>query len=529
LKCILLFSFILFIIPALATENLKNWQQLSGHWDFNEEWITPSKENNGIITRWAIARVDLNEESRWEEISSDFQIGNTMKDPQFGLLLNVKSKDNYQLLRICNSTTNPVIQMLRWQYGHYRMWQEIKLPGSLSSGTTYRISVCRAPMVDTEDWRQWKILLSDKTTKQILLKQGIENEQPTFGMGNVGLYAETTGIRFGNFTVESKKHLTSSGTLRLAPLFNDGMVLQQQAKIKIWGKANPEEKIQIELAGRIYHTASAKSGDWKISIPPLKAQVGLVLKVIAGKDSVIIQDIAVGEVWMASGQSNMEMRVWQSDVAALAKEVSKDEDLRFFLQPQWPSPHSCFDGGGEWMKADSVSVKGWSAVALSFALELRKKLHVPVGIISSNWGGTAVESWIPRSRLAKDSITSPILKRMNQYQIALEKSDPIENRFPWCWDLPGQRHTPGDLFNGMIAPHIHFAIKGVIWYQGESNSYRARQYEHLFPMLISSWRELWQNPKMGFYFVHSPDMTENNRVRKLVAHGHTFVNPKDLP
>ena len=319
-------------------------------------------------------------------------------------------------------------------------------------------------------------------------------------MGIVGLYSETVGSSFGEFTISSSTALSVSGPLRLAPLFADGMVLQQKSKIRIWGKAEKGKKIRIKIAGNSYFTNSTETGEWLLSIPSLKAQTGLELKVISEKDTVTIRDVSVGEVWLASGQSNMEMRTWQSDMQIAAKGL-KDNNLRFFLQPQWPSPHPNFDGGGEWVKADSVSVLGWSAVALSYALELRRKLNVPVGIISAHWGGTAIESWMPRSELATDSVTIPILIRVKQYQKALEQGNPTEGRFPWCWDVPGQRHTPGDLYNGMIAPLIPYTLEGVVWYQGESNSQRAKQYEHLFPLLISSWRKQWRLPNMSFYFV----------------------------
>lgn len=489
---------VIFSIPDIVAQNQKDWNSLSRNWDINE-CLIPSKENKNITTPWTITRVDQNEESIWNELSCDFMLTTTTQ--KFGILLNIKNKDDYQLLRICNSVTNPVLQMLRWQYGKFRLWQEIKLPNQLSSEITYNLLLRRAPMVDKEDWRQWKIILTDNSAKQIILKQGIENEQPAFGVGTVGLYSETSDIRFCNFVITSKKTLTTSKALRFPPIFSDGMVLQQQTKIKIWGKANANEKIRIEIAEKSYNTISNKTSDWEIIIPPLKAQTELTIKVFSENDSLIINNVAVGEVWLASGQSNMEMRVWQTDVAEIANELLNDSDLRFFLQPQWPSPQPCFNSGGEWVKADSVSIMGWSAVALSYAFELRKKLQVPIGIISSNWGGTAAESWIPQSMLSTDSITSPILERVNQYQIDLEKGNPIENRYPWSWDVPGQRHTPGYLFNGMVAPHIPFSLKGVIWYQGESNSLRAKQYEHLFPMLISSWREKWQNPNMNFYFV----------------------------
>ena len=497
LFCVVLFLLHAAIAFTVEVENPKGWTTLAGQWSEQGKWIVPSVSSDRETLQWALVRSEMFQESRWSEISFDFKLGGSTPSPQFGLLLNVRDKQDYQLLRICDAATKPLIQLLRWQYGNYRMWQEIKLPEPLNPEKTYTFSIQRAPMVDTVDWRPWKLILVDSASGRVLLRQGIENEQPAFGMGIVGLYSETVGSSFGEFTISSTTELSVSGLLQLAPLFADGMVLQQKSKIRIWGKAENGKKIRIKIAGKSYFTNSTEAGDWQLSIPPLKAQTGLEIKVISERDSVTIRDVAVGEVWLASGQSNMEMRAWQSDMKGAEKGLN-DNNLRFFLQPQWPSPHPNFDGGGAWVKADSVSVPGWSAVALSFALELRRKLKVPVGIISAHWGGTAVESWMPRSVLATDSVTMPILDRVNQYQKALEKGDPVENRFPWCWDVPGQRHTPGDLFNGMIAPHIPYALKGVIWYQGESNSQRAKQYEHLFPLLISSWRDQWQTAEPEF-------------------------------
>jgi len=116
-------------------------------------------------------------------------------------------------------------------------------------------------------------------------------------------------------------------------------------------------------------------------------------------------------------------------------------------------------------------------------------------------GGAAIERWIPTIELSSDSLTSPIIKRYKSFQVDLEKGIIPECQFPYSWDIPGQRHAPGYLFNGMIFPHIPYTIQGVIWYQGESNSTRAKQYEHLFKMLITSWRKAWNNDKMNFYYV----------------------------
>ncbi|MCK5822046.1 MAG: hypothetical protein KAH17_09165, partial [Bacteroidales bacterium] len=202
---------------------------------------------------------------------------------------------------------------------------------------------------------------------------------------------------------------------------------------------------------------------------------------------------------MASGQSNMAMMVWQSDMASVAEQNLPDEDLRIFLQPQWPSSEPVFDSGGKWENSQTGNVSEWSALAYSFAKDLREELNVPVGIIGSYWGGTSAESWLPREDLAADPITKTILDEYNSAQQSLESALPIIGVHPF--NVPDQSHAPGYLYNGMIHPHIQSAIKGVIWYQGESNTLRAEQYETLFPMLIRSWRDVWDLPEMSFFFV----------------------------
>lgn len=480
-------------LPAKAQSG---WKILSGKWNLSGSILIPEMGQERLCT---ILDKDSENEQEWNALSVDLRLTADAAGGAVGIMLNIGSPDDYQLLRITPEAERSVIQMLHWKYGYFRMWQEVILPGRLDK--TYTVSIVKAPAVDPEDWRPWKIMIREQGTGKWLLKQGISNDMPAFGLGRVGLYATTPSVVFSNFQLQLRNQQKKKGALLLPSVFSDGMVLQHSRRNPVWGKTVPEAEVAIRVAGMRLKTRANKEGHWMIRLPALQVSDSLDMDVVSKMDTVRIRNIAVGEVWLASGQSNMEMRTWQSDVSKNITERSADSKLRIFKQPQWPSGYPVFSSGGDWIPADSGAVMGWSAVVSSFGAELRKKLQIPIGIICAYWGGTAVESWFPREELAKDAVTAPILNRYNRSLTDLEKRRPVETRFPWSWDVAEQSHTPGNLYNGMIAPLIPYSIKGVLWYQGESNTQKARQYEHLFPMLIDTWRRKWQQPQLPFFYV----------------------------
>lgn len=431
----------------------------------------------------------------WIHLSVEFR---AHCDTNFDILLNVKNEEDYILLRM-HYADQPALQLVKRQYGYDRLWQELRPTIPWKPGEWYQLSIEKAPWIDLEDWRPWKIVITNKETKEVLLRQGIENEMSAFGMGKVAICVKKE-TDFRHLKCVPIHRCYRRQALKLAPLFCNGMVLQQNKKIPIWGQARSMACVKVLFHGKEYVTSANWQGNWMIAMDAFPVMEGQLLEVISEGERIKVEDIAIGEVWLASGQSNMEMRTWQSDVSSIARLNTPDDGLRFFVQPQWPSDHAVFDSGGEWLKADSIHALGISAVAYSFAQRLRTELGIPVGIICSYWGGTAIESWIPQEMLLTDSLTKPIWKRYQCYQKALEQHQPIKATYPHSWDIPGQRHSPGYLFNGMIAPLIPYAMKGILWYQGESNSERARQYEALFPMLLDSWRDRWKE-ELPFYYV----------------------------
>jgi sialate O-acetylesterase len=268
------------------------------------------------------------------------------------------------------------------------------------------------------------------------------------------------------------------------PLFSDGLVLQRGANCAVWGTAAPGEKIAVEVGlpdkSAAGSDAADKDGHWLVRLPEM-APGGPYTMSISGNNKVTLKDVYVGEVWVASGQSNMEQALANTANAKEAIEASKDAKLRLFTVPHKVSAEPVHEVNGKWAECGPDTVKSFSAVAYYFGRDLRKHLDVPVGLIHASWGGTIAEAWTPRQ--------------------ALEANPALRSLAPAGAIQPGNPNQGTVLFNGMIAPLLPYAVRGAIWYQGESNAGRAYQYQTLFPTLIQSWREAWKNPDMPFLFV----------------------------
>jgi sialate O-acetylesterase len=290
--------------------------------------------------------------------------------------------------------------------------------------------------------------------------------------------------------------------VKLHPLFSDGLVLQQGSKCPIWGTADPEETVSVNFnfEGKQLSTLSKadKDGKWSGTIlldgtPPegFRAKSGGPYEItIKGKNTVTIKEVYVGEVWLASGQSNMEQAVNSTNNSAEAVKNSKNPKIRLFTveriaadKPQDTVPVIEKAGQqikGKWVECNPDNVGSFSAVAYYFAKKLQKDLDVPVGIIHSSWGGTASEEW-----------TS--MKVLDEHP-----------------EHKGKHPRQSKLYNGMIAPLIPYAIKGVIWYQGESNAGRSDLYRSGFPLMIENWRNDWKQGDFPFLFVQlAPFMAIN--------------------
>lgn len=291
-------------------------------------------------------------------------------------------------------------------------------------------------------------------------------------------------------------------------LFSDHMVLQRDLPIPIWGSARPGEVVTVTLGSRSARATADAQGRWLATLDPLPAGGPMTLT-IAAESTITIRDVLIGEVWLCSGQSNMQMDVKlclnaQQEIAAANYPL-----IRQFEVPRRRAdePQSTLTSG-QWDICSPATVGEFSGVAYFFARKLHHQLGVPIGLINAAWGGTPVEAWIPREELEGDPDCQPIYDRwQKQIDEYLAKPESERRKPPSTQPVSHpddprlNQNRPSVLFNRMIHPAIPYAIRGVIWYQGESNVQRAYQYRKLFPRLINSWRSRWGQGNFPFLFV----------------------------
>ncbi len=317
-----------------------------------------------------------------------------------------------------------------------------------------------------------------------------------------------------------------TANVRMPAVFGNNMVLQQKTEIVVWGWAEPGEKIKIKGSWNRTKSKSVradKDGKWSVKIKTSRAGGPFKLE-IKGKNTICFNNVMLGEVWLCSGQSNMQWPVWRSNNAEKEIAAANLPNLRLFDVKREIADKPKKDCVGNWIECSPETISNFSAAAYFFGRELNRKLDVPVGLLLSCWGGTQAENWMPIETLESNNDFIPILERYQsnilcyaenkkeydevvlpawQKQVkkaGLKKTpSPKKPNPPIDWTKHPRR--PNGLYNAMIAPIIPFTIKGVIWYQGESNCSRAHQYQTLFPALINSWRKVWSQGDFPFYYV----------------------------
>ncbi|MFN2438385.1 MAG: sialate O-acetylesterase [Chitinophagaceae bacterium] len=325
--------------------------------------------------------------------------------------------------------------------------------------------------------------------------------------------------------------------IKLPAIFNDGMVLQQQSKAPMWGWAEPGEEVTVtgSWSAKSFSVIADASGKWRGMLQTPKAGGPYTLN-INGNNSLTLNDVLIGEVWVCSGQSNMVFALKGSEGANAEIPLADFSSIRYFNVKRQYGPHEFNDAQGSvWQKTNPQTAPSFSAVAYYFAKKIHKDLKVPVGIVYAAWGGTPAEAWTPGKVLQEDGSLHVYIKRWNEilqkvgkdstaFHLAMDnwKKDSITQKKPtepqtlYYYKRPWRE--PGVLFNGMINPVIPYAVKGVLWYQGESNVSYADEYKHLFSSMIKSWRAKW-NADLPFYFVQLPpfgysDLEAAARLRK---------------
>jgi len=273
----------------------------------------------------------------------------------------------------------------------------------------------------------------------------------------------------------------------LPSFFGNNMVLQQQSNVPLWGTAEKNGIITLFTSWnkKVSTVRADVNGKWKIFVQTPKAGGPFVIT-IKDKETTILNNVMVGEVWFCSGQSNMEMpmRGFKNQPVLNSNEILLDADninLRLLTVKRNTSANPLDTINDDWKISSTESAKEFSAVAYQYGAMLQKKLNVPVGIIVSCWGGTMIESWMSKEMLMPFS----------------------EINIPSSIDTVKEKHKfPTTLFNAMIAPIVGYGIKGFLWYQGESNRHETELYAKLFPAMVSGWRKLWDTKTtLPFYYV----------------------------
>lgn len=315
----------------------------------------------------------------------------------------------------------------------------------------------------------------------------------------------------------------AAANVKLPAICGDNMVLQRQSEVAIWGWADPGEEVTVSACWKASaKTKAGTDGKWSVKIKTPKA-AGPHELTIKGKNTITLKNVLLGEVWVCSGQSNMQWGMRSSENAEADIAAAKYPKIRLFTVQRTIAAEPQEDCVGSWSECSPETVANFSAVGYFFGKHLFDEINVPIGLISTNWGGTLAEAWTRREILEADKDFKPIVDRfeankknlpeaLKKYEVQLknwqekvkkakaEGKKPPKGRGP---RKPAARNqnSPSSLYNGMIAPIIPFGIKGAIWYQGESNVSRAYQYRKLFPAMITNWRNDWGVGDFPFYYV----------------------------
>lgn len=303
----------------------------------------------------------------------------------------------------------------------------------------------------------------------------------------------------------------AQAALKVPNVFGNHMVVQQKAPIKVWGWTNPGQEVTVSLADKSVSGKANADGRFDVSLPELTAG-GPHQLTIKADETVTFEDVLVGEVWICSGQSNMQWSINASNDPDLEKLTAKNTNIRMINFPQVGTQEPILTHDRQWQVTSPETVGTFSAVGYFFARQIQETTGVPVGMINNAWGGSACEAWINRDVLKADEKYAPLLERWAGMEAKFAelsaKTELTEDEKKALQQLKGQmggNSRPANIYNGVLKSHLGYTIKGAIWYQGESNASRAYQYRDLFPLMISNWRSEWGQGDFPFYWVQLAD------------------------
>ncbi|MEM9752189.1 MAG: sialate O-acetylesterase [Planctomycetota bacterium] len=320
----------------------------------------------------------------------------------------------------------------------------------------------------------------------------------------------------------------SAGSLKMPAVFGDYMVLQRDKHVEVWGQTDPHAEVSVAFNGQRVSVSADGQGRWSATLEPSEAGGPFAFEVSSNGQRLAFDDVLVGEVWLCSGQSNMDMRLRKIDDAEAEIAASSHDQLRLFRVERAVADEPAFDVDAYWAPSNAEDAKNFSAVGYVLGRELQRELGVPVGIIHTAYGGTPVEAWTPLEALANNPETQPMLarheRRLREYQEALAayeqalaaNADLPEGETPMAVPNeptpPTARYAPAGLYHAMLKPLAPYTLRGFAWYQGESNIWRAAQYEYTLTEMIDAWRADWDDDTLPFGVIQLPGYALPPRV-----------------
>jgi sialate O-acetylesterase len=328
---------------------------------------------------------------------------------------------------------------------------------------------------------------------------------------------------------------TARADVRLPAIIGNNMVLQADKPLPIWGLAEPGEDVTVTLGEAKAAAKADAKGSWSVKLPAQKASATAAEMTVAGKNSIKVTNILVGEVWAGSGQSNMQWSVSQSANKDQEIQAADFPQIRLFLVPNVLSAKALGDVNAAWVVCSPQTIPNFTAVLYFFGREIHKTLNVPVGLIGVSWGGSRIEPWITYDQFAAQPELKPDLDNFNKL-----KADLVESRKQYlaltkAWvevadkaaaagqEIPdppaipanplSQFTSPSAMYNGMVHGLVPYALRGFLWYQGESNRGQGMHYADLMKGLITNWRNLWGSPDLPFLYVQlAPYVYDQNET-----------------
>jgi len=351
------------------------------------------------------------------------------------------------------------------------------------------------------------------------------------------------------------------GGLQLPEIYSDNMVLQHGQPLPLHGIANAGTKITVTIGKQQLNTTADSNGKWQVILAPLTAKETYTLQITAGKEKRIFKNVVAGEVWLCSGQSNMEFEMFQASTGERDIPQAENPNIRLFdMEARWRTDNanawelSALDSinvlqyykPAQWEVCTPKTIRAFSAVAYYFGRTLQKDLDMPIGLICNAVGGSPTEAWVDRRTLEYEFPRILNNWRENDFIMDWVRQRAGENIAKATDKLQRHPYEPAYLFEAGILPLAQYLIKGVIWYQGESNAHNKEAHSKLFPLLVKSWRTEFNNPQMPFYYVQLSSINRpswgwfresQRRLMKVVPHsgmavsydyGHpTDVHPKN--